>query len=135
VAAARAAWRELAPTLTPADLVFVDESGVATDLARRYGRAPGGQRAHGAVPYGRWERLTILGGLSLAGLVACMAVNGATDTDVMVAFTRHVLAPALLRGVGARTTEALHAALSTLVDAITTSDARGYFRHCGYAAQ
>jgi hypothetical protein len=87
VAAARVAWRELAPTLTPADLVFVDESGVATDLARRYGRAPGGQRAHGAVPYGRWERLTILGGLSLAGLVACMAVNGATDTDVMVAFT------------------------------------------------
>jgi transposase len=41
----------------------------------------------------------------------------------------------LLRGVGARTTEALHAALATLVDAITTSDARGYFRHSGYAVQ
>ena len=192
MAAARAAWRELAPTLAPADLVFVDESGVATAMARRYGRAPGGQRAHGAVPYGRWERLTILGGLSLAGLVAglvaCMAVSGATDTDVMVAFTRHVLVPALrpgqivvtdnlsphkapqvrrlieragcrllllppyspdfnpiepawsklqtlLRGVGARTTEALHAALTTLVDAVTASDAHGYFRHCGYAVQ
>jgi transposase len=41
----------------------------------------------------------------------------------------------LLRGVGARTTEALQAALTTLVDAITPSDARGYFRHCGYAVQ
>ncbi len=185
MAAARAAWRALAPTLAPEDLVFVDESGVATDMARRYGRAPRGQRAAGTVPYGRWERLTILGGLSLTGLVACMAVNGATDTDVMLAFTRHVLVPALrpgqvvvldnlaphkaprvrrlieragcrllflppyspdlnpiepawsklktlLRGLGARTTDALHAALTTLVDAITASDARGYFRHCGY---
>lgn len=168
--------------------VFVDESGIATDMARRYGRAPGGQRAHGAVPYGRWDRLTILGGLSLEGLVACMSVEGATDTPVIVAFTEHVLVPVLrpgqvvvmdnlsphkaprvrelieaagcrllflppyspdlnpiepawsklktlLRGLGARTTEALHTALTTLVDAITTSDAAGYFRHCGYAVQ
>ena len=39
----------------------------------------------------------------------------------------------LLRGLCARTTAALHTALITLVDAITTSDAAGYFRHCGYA--
>ena len=188
MAAARAAWREAARTLRPEDLVFVDESGVATDLARRYGRAPRGQRAHGAVPYGRWERLTILGGLSLAGLVAYMSVEGAADTPVVVAFTEQVLVPVLtpgqvvvmdnlsphkaprvrelieaagcrllflppyspdlnpiepawsklktlLRGVGARTTEALHAALTTLVDAITATDAAGYFRHCGYAVQ
>lgn len=186
MAAARAAWREQAPTLRPEDLVFVDESGVATDLTRTHGRAPPGERAHGTVPYGRWHRLTILGGLSRAGLVACMTVEGATDTAVMVAFTEHVLVPALrpgqivvldnlsphraprvrqlieragcrllflppsspdfnpiepawsklkalLRGVGARTTAALNAALETLVDAITASDADGYFRHCGYA--
>ena len=41
MAAARAAWRaEAMPALAPADLVFVDESGVATDLVRRFGRAP-----------------------------------------------------------------------------------------------
>lgn len=167
--------------------MFVDECGVATNLVRRYGRAPGGARAAGAVPYGRWERLTILGGLSLAGgLAALMAVDGATDTDVFVAFTKHVLVPALhpgqtvvldnlsphraprvrqlieaagcrllflppyspdlnpiepawsklkalLRGAGARTKDALHAALAALVDAITAQDARGFFRHCGYA--
>lgn len=172
--------------MAPADWVFVDESGIATDLARRYGRAPGGQRARGTVPYGRWETLTILGGLSLEGLVACMTVTGATDTPVMVAFTQQVLVPALrpgqvvvmdnlsphkaprvralieaagcrllflppyspdlnpieqawsklktlLRGVGARTTDALNTALTTLIDAITVADAHGYFRHCGYA--
>jgi transposase len=188
VAAARTAWREARASVPPEAWVFVDESGIATDLARRYGRAPGGQRARGAVPYGRWERLTILGGLSLEGLVACMSVEGATDTPVMLAFTEHVLVPVLrpgqvvvmdnlsphkaprvralieaagcrllflppyspdlnpiepawsklktlLRGMGARTTEALHAALTTLVDAITAQDARGYFRHCGYPAR
>jgi hypothetical protein len=30
---------------------------------------------------------------------------------------------------------AQHAALSTVVDAITSQDARSYFRHCGYPAR
>jgi transposase len=38
-----------------------------------------------------------------------------------------------LRGAGARTVDALHAALAALTDTITPDDARGYFRHCGYA--
>ena len=37
-----------------------------------------------------------------------------------------------LRGAGARTVDALHTALTTLVDAITGDDAHGFFRHCGY---
>jgi transposase len=40
---------------------------------------------------------------------------------------------ALLRGAGACTDAALHAALTTLVDAITATDTRGYFRRCGHA--
>ena len=78
--------------------MFVDECGVATDMARRYGRAKGGRRARGAVPYGRWHRLTVLGALSLGGLAACMAIPGAADTDVMAAFVEQVLAPALKPG-------------------------------------
>ncbi|HEY0778753.1 MAG TPA: IS630 family transposase [Gemmatirosa sp.] len=185
MAAAREAWATAAPALRPEDLVFVDERGIATNMARGYGRAKGGRRARGTVPAGHWQRLTLIGGLSLAGLVACMTVDAAADTDVLVAFTRHVLAPVLkpgqvvvldnlsahkapavqrliaragcrlrflppyspdlnpieaawsklkqlLRGVGARSVEALNAALATLVDAITADDAQGYFRHCGY---
>ncbi len=40
---------------------------------------------------------------------------------------------ALMRGLGARTVDALHAALARVVDAITPADAAGYFRHAGYA--
>jgi transposase len=101
VAEARAAWQQwqaAAPALRPTDVVFVDECGIATDMARRYGRAAGGQRARGAVPHGRWTRLTVLGGLTLAGLTACMSIEGAADTAVMVAFVEHVLVPTLTPG-------------------------------------
>ncbi len=37
-----------------------------------------------------------------------------------------------LRHIGARTREALEAAISTAIDSITIHDAAGFFRHCGY---
>ena len=57
------------------DLVFVDESGVRTDLTRRFGRAPKGERVREAVPQGHWKGLTIIGALSAKGIQASM-----TDT-------------------------------------------------------
>ena len=98
MAAARAAWRQAAPALRPEDLVFLDECGIATNMARLYGRAARGRRAGGAVPHGRWERLTVVGGLTLGGLTACMSVEGAADADVMAAFVAHVLVPTLRPG-------------------------------------
>jgi transposase len=38
----------------------------------------------------------------------------------------------LLRGIGARTKEALEAAIAQVIDAVTPDDARAFFRHCGY---
>lgn len=98
MAAARETWRSDTPALRPEDSVFVDECGIATNLARLYGRAPGGQRVIGRVPHGYWERLTVLGGLTLGGLTACLSIEGAADTDVMVAFTEHALVPTLRPG-------------------------------------
>ena len=80
------------------DLVFVDESGITTKLTRLYGRAPAGERALGRAPAGDWKLLTVLGGLSLQGLVACMSIESATDTPVVVAFVREVLVPVLRAG-------------------------------------
>ena len=39
---------------------------------------------------------------------------------------------AILRRIGARTQEALDAAIAQALEAITPQDAQGYFRHCGY---
>ena len=47
VAEARAAFGAAMGTLHPDNRVFVDESGIATNLMRLYGRAPRGQQAVG----------------------------------------------------------------------------------------
>lgn len=38
----------------------------------------------------------------------------------------------LLRSIAARTVDALHGAVATALSAVTESDCRGYFQHCGY---
>ena len=37
-------WRASQPELKAERLVFIDETGAATDMARRYGRCPRGER-------------------------------------------------------------------------------------------
>src|SRR5436309_11743629 len=44
----------------PAQLVFVDEMGATTAMARPYGRAPKGERVYGSVP-GQWQATAIPG--------------------------------------------------------------------------
>ena len=141
------------------------------------------------MPWGRWERLTVIGALALDGVVASMSVAAATSAAVLLAFVEQVLAPALrdrpdaivvmdnlpahkaeavrdaldraglgrrylppyspdlnpiepawsklktrLRAVGARSREALDAALGPALATITAEDARGWFRLVGYPA-
>jgi hypothetical protein len=38
--------------MSPAQLVFVDETGAATNMARRYGRCSRGWRLDGPIPHG-----------------------------------------------------------------------------------
>jgi transposase len=189
VAEARAAWRAELAGVDPTRLVFIDETGIDTRMTRAYARAARGQRATGKVPWGRWERLTVLGALALDGVVASRSVAAATGTAVFLAFTEEVLVPALrdrpdalvvmdnlgahkaekvraaldraglahrylpsyspdmipiepawsklkagLRAVGARSKEALEAALGPALAAITAQDAHGWFRLAGYPA-
>ena len=167
-------------------LVFLDESGVTTKMARTHARAPRGQRAYGR-SLGSWQRLTILGALACEGLVATMSIEAATSTPVLLAYLEQVWRPASaseagcdfgdgqcatsgrhcagvarkvrdraddlpryspefnpiehawakvkerLKAKAARTLEALEAELKPALDTITAKDARGWFRHDGYA--
>ena len=79
-------------------LKFVDESGVNLAMTRRYGRAPKGLRALGAVPRNYGQQVTLLGAMSLAGVGAVMTVEGAADAAVFRAYVKHVLGPTLLPG-------------------------------------
>jgi len=78
--------------------MFVDESGVTTQMTRRWGRAPRGERIAEATPQGHWQVLTMLGTMSLRGMVATMTVESATDGDVFLAYLEQVLCPKLKPG-------------------------------------
>ena len=99
MAAARAAWRTDAEAgvaeAAPERLVFLDECGVLTGMARLHGRSPRGERARGAVPLGPWARLSVLGALGHDGMLAAMSVEGATNGAVFHAYLERVLLPAL----------------------------------------
>ena len=101
MAAAREAWRTDAVAgvggIAPERLVFLDDSGVLTNLARLWGRSPRGTRACGTEPRGHWTRLTVLGALGLGGMVAAMAVEAATTGAVFAAYLERVLLPELRR--------------------------------------
>ena len=77
--------------------MFIDESAVLTSMARRYGRSPRRQRAPAKLPFGNWKRLSVLGAISLDGMVAAMSVDAATDSAVFTAYLDEVLLPTLRR--------------------------------------
>jgi len=93
----RRAFRREVAKLDPKHLVFVDESGVNTAMTRTHGRAPAGERVHGAVP-GFWESMTLICGLRLSGVTAPLIFPGATDTAAFQCYVEDVLVPLLKPG-------------------------------------
>ena len=78
--------------------MFLDESGVTTEMTRRYGRAPGGERVAEGVPAGHWRTLTLLAALTTAGVLASMMIESPTDGAVFLAYVEQVLCPRLQPG-------------------------------------
>ena len=98
VRAKRSAWAAKVPGLDPAKLVFTDETGANTKMARRYGRAPRGERVVGRVPHGHWKTTTFVAALRADGLTAPMVIDGAMNGDLFVAYAQQVLVPTLRAG-------------------------------------
>src|SRR5262245_2978471 len=98
VKGAREAWFEGQADLNPEKLIFIDETGATTKMARLYGRAPRGERCRAAVPYGHWKTTTFTAGLRAGGLAAPMILDGPMDGDAFRAYVTQVLVPELERG-------------------------------------
>jgi transposase len=85
-------------TIASERLIYLDESGVSTQMTRRYARAPGGQRVGESTPEGNWKILTILGAMSLDGMLATMTIEAATDGEIFLTYLDQVLCPKLKPG-------------------------------------
>jgi transposase len=94
----RAEFIEKIRTTPPEHLIYLDESGVSTQMTRLYARCAGGQRIHESTPDGRWKILTILGAISTRGMIATMTIEAATDREIFLAYLDHVLCPQLRPG-------------------------------------
>lgn len=84
-------------TVAPERLVFVDETGATTAMGRTYGRAPAGERVQATAP-GTWKNVTLISGLRTSGVVAPMALPGATDGPAFNTYVEQVLVPELRPG-------------------------------------
>ena len=95
VAAERAAWKASQPEIDIRRLVFIDETGASTKMARLYGRSPYGQRCVAALPHGHWKTTTFVGALRANGMTAPMVLDGPMDSLAFEAYVTQVLVPTL----------------------------------------
>jgi transposase len=91
-------WFEGQPDLDPEKLVFIDETWATTNMARKRGRAPRGERLRASVPHGHWKTTTFVAGLRLTGLSAPMVLDGPINGAWFQAYVDQVLVPTLSPG-------------------------------------
>ena len=73
---ARSDWRERAQTLPARRVVVIHESSTHLDMARRYGRAPRGERVYVKQRRNYGQDVTLLAGLRLDGMTDSMVIEG-----------------------------------------------------------
>lgn len=93
----RQAWLNARPHMID-KVVFIDETGINTKMARARGRSQRGQRLVAAIPHGHWKTLTFIAGLRHDRLIAPWVIDGAMDGDAFVQYIKTQLAPTLNKG-------------------------------------
>jgi len=91
-------WFDGQLDLDPARLVFIDETWASTNMARRHGRSPRGERLRAGIPHGHWKTTTFVGGLRTTGMVAPMVLDGPINSAAFLAYVEQVLVPELSTG-------------------------------------
>jgi transposase len=94
----REAWFDGQLDLDPEKLVFIDETWTTTNMARKNGRAPKGERLRAGVPHGHWKTTTFVAGLRLTGMTAPMVLDGPINGQWFQAYVDQVLVPTLSPG-------------------------------------
>jgi hypothetical protein len=110
----RQAWFDRQLDLDPDRLVFIDETWASTNMPRRYGRTPRGQRLRMSLPHGHVKTTTFIAGLRNTGMVAPFVIDGPVNREVFELYVEKVI--------------------GRLVDAFTPKECANYFTACGHDA-
>lgn len=94
----RETWGDITEAIPFEHLVFLDESGVNTNMSRRYARALGGERACDAIPLNKGVSTTILSSVRADGTTVPMTFSGAVNRERFKEYLREYLAPTLREG-------------------------------------
>jgi len=86
------------PLHDAAQYVFVDESGVTTDLLRRYARSLCGDRVSDHTPCSHWQTHTVVAALRPTEMTATAVFDGPIDSATFRAYVEQVLVPTLRGG-------------------------------------
>jgi hypothetical protein len=95
VETAREDWFEGQLDLDPLKLVFIDETAISTNMARRFGWAPRGERCRASIPFGHWKTKTLIAALRWGRIDAPMTIDGALDGAAFRAYVEQLLATTL----------------------------------------
>jgi len=98
ILAKRQDWFDGQLDLDPDRLIFIDETGASTKMARLRGWSAKGQRCRAAVPHGHWKTTTFTAGLRMDGLTAPMLLDGPMHGRAFRAYVAQVLVPELRPG-------------------------------------
>ena len=81
-----------------ASFVFLDETGASTNMVRRSGWGPKGERLVDAAPHGHWRTTTFVAGLRASGIIAPFVLDGPMTGEAFRAYVEQVLVPELEPG-------------------------------------
>lgn len=87
-------WRMNAPV---PKLVFLDESGIRTNISPIYGWSKKGERCFGFTP-GAWKSYTILSAINTSRVIDSILIDGAVDKSTFKYFMEDLLFPKLEPG-------------------------------------
>lgn len=94
----RKSWAENLAAYPKENLVFLDESGVNTNMTRIYGRSLGGTRSVDKAPLNTPGSTTILSSIRRNGETSYTTYSGGTTGDKFVRYLKNTLIPTLHDG-------------------------------------
>jgi transposase len=84
--------------IDPANIIVIDEAGADLGMVTNYSRAEGGNRAKAPKPFVAGEKFSIVGAISMIGIIAVMYVELAVNTDIFLCYIEQLLLPKLKPG-------------------------------------